>query len=214
VALVVAALCLLLTVSGCKPKDEPTTENTDKPVEASQVQATMTADATTSVDATSPATPSTTATTPTTPAKPSTTKPSTTKPAIPGLPAKVATFAKNYKGPVWYPTGVPKAFKIDMLDVVELEPGTGLVCDIAFFDGTNVILFTQGSAKARVSDVVSIGKVPWGTSGQADIMHEDPTDTTTAKMIVFKSGDTLCELNGSVDIEVLKAVAASMVPVK
>ena len=128
-------------------------------------------------------------------------------------PKKVGTFAANYKKPTWYPTYLPKSFGIDSVDVVEFDPGTGLVCDIAFTHGNDIIDFTQGSAKARSYEIVSIGKVPWGDQ-QADVVHEDPGDPTTRKMIVLSNKDGLAELSGSVSFEELKSVAASMMPVK
>ena len=128
-------------------------------------------------------------------------------------PAKVGEFAANYKKRVWYPTYIPKSFALDSVEVVELDPGTGLVCDLAFTHGDDYVVFTQGSEKARGYDVVSVGKVPWGDQ-QADIVHEDPSDTATRKMIVLGNADGLAELSGSVSFEELKSVAASMMPVK
>jgi len=142
---------------------------------------------------------------PSTPIEPS------AKPTI--WPAKVGAFAKNYKGAAWYPKYTPASFKIDSLDVVEMEPGTGLVCDIVYTDGTKAIQFTQGSPKARAYDIVSAGKVRWG-SETADIVYEDPQDKTTPRMIVYGKGGTLAELSGDVSFDELKAVAASMIAVK
>jgi hypothetical protein len=138
----------------------------------------------------------------------------TTAPAPQGAwPAKVGEFAANYKKRVWYPTSVPKTFGSPSVDVIELDPGTGFVCDIAFTQGSDAIVFTQGSAKARAYDIVSLGKVSWGDQ-QADIVREDPSDPTTRKMIVLSNADGLSELSGSVDFNVLKEVAASMKPVE
>jgi len=128
-------------------------------------------------------------------------------------PAKVGEFAANYKKRTWYPTYIPKSFAIDSVEVVELDPGTGLVCDIAFTRDKDYVVFTQGSEKARAYDIVSVGKVPWGDQ-QADVVHEDPSDTATRKMIVLSNADGLAELSGSVSFEELKSVAASMMPVK
>jgi hypothetical protein len=137
----------------------------------------------------------------------------TTGPAPVGSwPKKVGAFAASYKKRTWYPTYVPKSFEIDSIDVVELDPGTGLVCDIAFTHGNDDIVFTQGSATARSYDIVSVGKVAWGDQ-QADVVHEDPSDTSTRKMIVLSNKDGLAELSGSVSFEELKSVAASMMPV-
>ena len=128
-------------------------------------------------------------------------------------PKKVGTFAVNYKKRTWYPSYLPKSFGVDSVDVVEFDPGTGLVCDIAFTHGSDIIDFVQGSAKARSYEIVSIAKVPWGDQ-QADVVHEDPGDPTTRKMIVLSNKDGLAELSGSVSFEELKSVAASMMPVK
>jgi hypothetical protein len=138
----------------------------------------------------------------------------TTAPAPRGAwPAKVGEFAANYKKRVWYPTAVPKSFEAPSVDVIELDPGTGLVCDMAFTHDSDAIIFTQGSAKARAYDIVSLGKVAWGDQ-KADIVREDPDDPSTRKMIVLSNADGLSELSGSVDFNVLKEVAASMKPVE
>lgn len=128
-------------------------------------------------------------------------------------PKKVGTFAANYKKRTWYPSSLPKSFEVDSVDVVEMDPNTGLVCDIAFTHGEDVIVFTQGSEKARAYDIVSVGTVPWGDQ-QADVVYEDPSDTTTRRMIVLRNEDGLAELSGSVAFEQLKTVAASMMPVR
>jgi hypothetical protein len=128
-------------------------------------------------------------------------------------PEKVGSFAATYGKRVWYPTYIPKSFVIDSVEVIEPDPGTGLVCDLAFTRGEDYVVFTQGSEKARAYDIVSVGKVPWGDQ-QADVVHEDPSDTSTRKMIVLSNADGLAELSGSVSFEELKSVAASMVPVK
>jgi hypothetical protein len=128
-------------------------------------------------------------------------------------PKKVGEFAANYKKRVWYPAYLPASFVVDSIDVVELDPKTGLVCDTTFTHGDDDIVLTQGSAKVRAYEIVSIGKVPWGDK-QADVVHEDPNDTTTRKMIVLSNKDGLAELSGSVTFEELKTVAASMMPVQ
>ncbi len=195
-------MCLLTACAvGCKSTNEVNTQKADGPVAQQAIQATLT------VDSTASATPAVTGAT-------ASVSPTSSSPA-PGKvwPAKVATFAKNFKGPVWFPATVPAGMKIDALDVVELEPGSGLICDIVWYDGKNPLMLTQGSPKSRTYEIVSIGKVAWGWD-TADVVHEDPTDPTTAKMIVYTKDGNLAELSGVVDFETLKAVAASMVPVK
>jgi hypothetical protein len=128
-------------------------------------------------------------------------------------PAKVADFASKAKIPVWYPSTLPKELKLDAVDVLELEPGTGLVCD-AYFVGTDTELgLIQGSPKTREYEIVSLGKVPWGTK-TADIVCEDPEDSSSPRMIVYSSKDNLAELWGGASLDQLKAIAASMVLVK
>jgi len=198
--LLTGACVLVLAATGCKSTNAPNTEKATSPVSAEAIQATLTVDSSATAESTSAAGASI--------------SPTSTQ-AAPGVawPAKVGTFAKNFKGPVWYPTYIPKGMKVDMLDVVELEPGAGLICDIVFYDGKNPMMFTQGSPKKRSYDIVSVGKVPWG-SETADVVYEDPTDTTTAKMIVLSKDGVLAELSGVVDFNTLTAVAASMKPVK
>ena len=128
-------------------------------------------------------------------------------------PEKVGSFAASYDGAVWYPTSLPEGFEPDAVDVVELEPKTGLVCDIVFVKGDQYIVFTQGSAQARSYDVVSVGKTAW-SDVVADVAHEDPSDQSSPKMIVLAEGESLAELSGSVDFKVLESVAASMMPVE
>lgn len=128
-------------------------------------------------------------------------------------PAKVADFAKKAKGPVWYPTAIPEGVTVDALDVLELEPGTGLVCDVFFVGGSTEIGFIQGSPTTREYEIVSLGKVPWGTE-TADVIYEDPEDTSSPRMIVYSSKENLAELVGGAGFEQLKAIAASMVLVK
>jgi hypothetical protein len=190
----------LLSSAGCKSINEPNTEKATSAVKQEAIQATLSVDASSALD---PGSPGGSSLSPTSTA------------IVPGKawPAKVATFAKNFKGPVWYPTYVPKGMKVDSLDVVELDPGSGLICDIVFYDGKNPLMFTQGSPKSRTYQIVSVGKVPWGTD-TADVVHEDPSDTTTAKMIVYTKDGNLAELSGVVDFETLKKVAASMMPVR
>lgn len=153
------------------------------------------------------------------PAKPSGKDASATAPAAAAVaptgdwPAKVAEFATKVKGPVWYPSAVPEGLAVDALDVLELEPGTGLVCDILFVGGSTEVGFTQGSPKTREYDLVSVGKVAWG-SETADVIYEDPEDTSSPRMIVYDSTENLAELYGGASFDQLKAIAASMVVVK
>jgi hypothetical protein len=128
-------------------------------------------------------------------------------------PAKVGTFKKNFKKQVWYPTYVPKGFKIDSLDIVELDKGSGLVCDIVYLNGDNMIDFMQGSPKSRTTDIVTIKKVPWGTE-TASLTYQIPDDPSTLPMIIYYKGGTLIELTAQgASVDELKKMAASMVPV-
>jgi hypothetical protein len=102
---------------------------------------------------------------------------------------------------------------VDGIDVLELETGSGLVCDIVYMSGDKELEFMQGSPKTREYDIVSVGKVPWGTE-TADVVYEDPADPTTPKMIVYSKNGTLAELSGTASFEELKAMAASMVAAK
>lgn len=128
-------------------------------------------------------------------------------------PEKVGRFSASFEGTTWYPSELPDGFAADTVDVIELEPQTGLVCDVAFFKGEDAIVFTQGSALARQYDIEPVGTVAWGDA-TAQIVYEDPADTTSAKMIVFSEEGALCELSGTVDFAVLEAVAKSMTRVK
>ena len=80
-------------------------------------------------------------------------------------PAKVGAFAKSFSGPVWYPKTIPSGYKTDSIDIVELEPGSGLICDIIFVNGEKSLGFTQGSPKTRDYEIVSIGE---GAVGNRD----------------------------------------------
>jgi hypothetical protein len=128
-------------------------------------------------------------------------------------PKKVGEFAKEFKKPVWYPTFVPNGFNLDSVDVVEFDPGSGLVCSIVFTDGAKVVQFTQGSPTNRSYDLVSVAKVPWG-GAIADVVHEIPADTSSPITIVYSAGGNFAELSGEVSAEDLKAIAASMKQVK
>jgi hypothetical protein len=128
-------------------------------------------------------------------------------------PAKVGQFSTKFKGAVWYPTKLPSGMKTDSLDVLEFEPGSGLVCDIFFVSSKSEVSFLQGSPKTREYDIVSVGKVPWGPES-ADVVYEDPEDKTSPQMIVYNAKGTLAELSGGSTFAELKAIAASMVLVK
>jgi hypothetical protein len=197
----VAFATLLLTGCACQPLDQPNTEQGG--IDATgTVQADLTPDATSTPGATS--TPE--ATTPVEPTKPAT-------PAI--WPAKVATFKKSFKKAVWYPAYLPSGYKVESLDIMEMDPDThtGLVCSIIYLNGEKVLQFAQGSPTDRKVDVVSAGKVPWGTD-TADIMYQDPEDTSTPPMIIYSKGGTYIELQGDPSLAELKKIAASMVPVE
>jgi hypothetical protein len=129
-------------------------------------------------------------------------------------PVRLGKFAAALKIPVWYPKQLPKGYKVLSCDTVEYEPGSGLVADTVFTDGNGGLNLRQGSPKARgYQDMVPAGKVPWGTE-QADIVYQDPI-SKSSPMIVYYKGGTMAELEGtSITFEQLKAVAASMVPVR
>ncbi len=80
-------------------------------------------------------------------------------------PPKVGAFAKSFRGPVWYPKTIPSGYKTDSIDIVELEPGSGLICDIIYVNGEKSLGFTQGSPKTRDYEIVSIGE---GAVGNRD----------------------------------------------
>lgn len=128
-------------------------------------------------------------------------------------PVKVSSFAKSFGRASWYPRYLPKGFRIQALDVVELEPGSGLVCDVTYSNGAKGLEYVQGSPKTRTYDVVSAGKVTWG-SEKADVVYEDPSDSRSRRIIVYNRGANLAELSGDVSFAELKAVARSMVRVK
>jgi hypothetical protein len=130
------------------------------------------------------------------------------------IPAQVVKFAKDFNGPAWYPKVIPKGYKNDSVDVVELETGSGLICDVVFLNGDKSVGFTQGSPQTRDYQILSVGKVPWGTFGSADVIYEDPEDKSSPLMIVFTSGGNFAEIYGDTGIEPLKAMAASMSSVK
>ena len=209
--LLIAALLGTAAVGlqGCKGSDTPKVSTQGIVVEATgTVQATLTPEAT--------STPITSAEVPETDAAAAANAlaadPGPTAPS--GIwPAKVGAFAKSFSGPVWYPKTIPAGYKIESLDIVELEPGSGLICDIIYTKGESSIGLTQGSPKTRDYEIVSAGKVPWGTE-TADLMYEDPADKSSPQMIVYLKGGNFAELYGDASLAELKAMAASMVPVK
>ena len=200
VLLIAMLATLLLAGCACTPIDQPIEEQGG--VESTgTVQADMPIQTTPTVDTTTPG-----SVTPTTAPEP-------TAPAP--WPAKVGTFAKNFKKEAWFPIYIPKGYKIDSVDVVEMDKGTGLVCDMVYLNGDKVLQFTQGSPKDRSYAIVSAGRVPWGSAGnKADIVYQDPTDTSTPPYIVYSHGGTFIELQGDPSLAELKKVAASVVPVK
>jgi hypothetical protein len=203
---VVVATFALLAVAGCTSVNSVNTETKNVVDSTGTVQASMSAEPTgsDSVLSTAPAP---------APGSPGAVAPST-KPGVATVwPTKVGTFAKNFKGPVWYPKYMTAGYKLDSLDVVEFDPGSGLVADIVYLNGEKTIGFTQGSPATRDYEIVSVGKVAWGTE-QADIVYEDPEDTTSPQMIVYSKGGNFAELYGDAGIGELTKVAASMVPVK
>jgi len=209
----IAALATLVALaaltSGCKSRNEPITESKNVIESTGTVQATDTFVPTPTVEPSS----STVPTVVIIPA-PGAGEPQVKSSGPKGFwPDKVGGFAASFKYPVWYPKTLPAGYKVDSLDVVELEPGAGLVCDIVYMNGDKMLGFTQGSPASRDYEIVSVGKTPWGNK-TADVVHEDPSDTTSAIMIVLVDGGNLAELYGDVSPAELKAVAASMAPVK
>jgi hypothetical protein len=142
------------------------------------------------------------------------TNPYATPPAMSSniWPARLGKFAAAIKVPVWYPKQLPKGYKVLSCDTVEMEAGSGLVADTVFSDGNGGLNLVQGSPTKRSYEIISIAKVPWGTQ-QADVVYQDPQDTTSPRLIVYSKGGNFAELSGDVTLEQLKAVAASMVPV-
>ncbi len=128
-------------------------------------------------------------------------------------PAKVGQFAANFKGPVWFPKTIPTGYKVDSIDVVEFDPGSGLVCDAVWLNNGKVLELMQGAPKNRSYPITSAGKVKWGTD-TADVVKQDPTSASSPVSIVYSKGGTFAELSGDLTLDQLKLVAASMVAVK
>jgi hypothetical protein len=206
-SIAVVLLCVsLVALQGCKGKDTPNTSTKGLVVES-----TGTVQATSSVETTVPISSEIATTSVADAANALAAAPAPKTSTI--WPAKVGAFAKSFKGPVWYPKTIPKGYKVDSLDLVELEPGSGLICDIVYVSGDKSLGFTQGSPKTRDYEIVSTGKVPWGTE-TADVVYEDPSDPASAQMIVYNKGGNFAELYGDASLAELKAMAASMVEVK
>ncbi len=226
VAPVIAVALIVLVLSGvsaCKSKDTAKTEKRGAIEATGTVQAQLPPESSVStessgaVSATATSAVSTTGTSGASkPATRSASAPSKTtqKPAAPTIwPAKVGKYARAVRSPVWYPKSVPAGFKVNSLDVVEFDKGSGLVCDMVFLKGDKALLFTQGSPKNRSYAIVSQGKVPWGPE-TADIVRQDPADPASPVMIVYSRGGNFAELQGDASLAELKAIAKSMVPVK
>jgi len=203
-AAVLAASTVLVVLAGCTGSDTPNTETLGAILSTGTVQAPTATDDTSdtvnlSTDATAAVVTSGTV---------------TAKPSAPKLwPANVSKFAANVKSPVWFPKTVTSGYKIESADIVELDKGTGLICSIVWVGGDKAIVFTQGSPKQRSYPVESEGKVAWGTE-KADIMRFDPEDPESPWVIVYNKAGNFAELQGDATLDELKAVAASMVPVK
>jgi hypothetical protein len=209
-AIVTSAFIALLCVAavglqGCKGKNTPNTSTKGLVESTGTVQATMSVETTAVTSADVPTSSA---------ADAANALAAAPAPKVSTIwPPKVGAFAKSFSGPVWYPKAIPKGYKSDSIDLVELEPGSGLICDIVYVSGEKSLGFTQGSPKTRDYEVVSTGKVPWGTD-TADVVLEDPADPASAQMIVYNKGGNFAELYGDASIAELKAMAASMVAVK
>lgn len=189
-------------LAGCKAPTEPIT------VPTSGLDATGTVNAPLPVDtSTVPATGSPN------PASSTASASAASKAPVGPWPAKLGSFAKAMKYTVWFPKALPTGYKLDSVDIVELDTGTGLICDMAWVSNDKVVEFTQGSPKERDYPIDSVGKVPWGTA-TADIVHQDPADKSSPVIIVYSKGGNFAELQGDPSLDELKAIAASMVVVK
>jgi hypothetical protein len=201
-ALTFVAVVAAVALTGCVPPNLPSTETQGAVSATGTVQATLPSENATATTTTPGASAGTTMAA------------SKAAPAVPTLwPAKVGLFAKNVSSLVWYPKSLPGGYKADSIDIVELDKGTGLICDIVYLKGDKALMFTQGSPKTRDYPIVSTGKVPWGTA-KADVVHQDPTDPSSPVVIVYSSPGNFAELQGDATLAELKAVAASMVLVK
>ena len=124
-------------------------------------------------------------------------------------PRKVAIFSQDSGLPAWYPAYLPAGFDIETIDVVELDQGAGLVCDILFLNGDKAVTFVQGSPTNRRYAVDSAEKTPWGDQTAA-VVRIDPSDPASPSMIVFEKDGTFVELGGDIPLDELKKMAASM----
>jgi hypothetical protein len=230
---VLALACVLLvSAAGCKRKNTPIIEFVDAPVSAPTVEATMSVQPSSTPSAStssSAAAPTGKVTVPGSKGNDITLKGSNAPPAAGTVeapmkkqaptnkntlwPTKVATFHLNYNGEAWWPKSVPAGYKIDSLNVVEFDRGSGLVCDTIWVSGGKMVELIQGSPKNRAYSYTSSGKTAWGT-GTADVVRQDPSDLTAPVTIVYNKGGTFAELSGDLTLTQLKAMAASMVPVK
>jgi hypothetical protein len=129
-------------------------------------------------------------------------------------PKELAAFAKSFAtyGEAWFPTSLPRGYKLDSAETSELGKGSGPLSDVLFLNGDLGISLTQGSPKLRDYEILALEKVPWGTA-TASVVYDDPEDTTSAKYIVYSDGKNLAELSGDVPIETLEQIAAGMVVV-
>ena len=197
---------------GCKSKDTPNVEKRGAIESTGTVQAEIPSGATATVQASGFAGTNGGGTSSGTTTAPSSTQ--TNKPTAPTIwPAKVGQFARAVGSPIWYPKSLPAGWKLDSVDVIELDKGTGLVCDIVFLKGDKALVFTQGSPKERSYDVVSSQRVAWGYE-TADVVHQDPADPSSPVIIVYNRGGNFAELQGDPSLAELKAIAEGMVPVK
>jgi hypothetical protein len=128
-------------------------------------------------------------------------------------PRKVGQFGEDYDGTVWYPAYIPAGFELETIDIVEFEPGTGLVCDVLFLSGQKTIAFTQGSPKARGYEASATASTPWGDAS-ASLLPIDPSDPKSPSMVVLSKDGNLAELSGDIPLDELKKIAASMEVVK
>lgn len=130
-------------------------------------------------------------------------------------PATVGTFAREFQKPVWYPTYLPAGYKLDTTYLIEFAPDGSLMCEVVFLNGDSQLVFDQGSPVGRDYEIVSTGKVAWGSAGdKADTMSSDTEDPEAPPMIVFSKDGNLMELQGDPSLDELKKVAAGMVLIK
>lgn len=193
--LLVAACAAAVLLAGCRGSAEPITEQS------------IGSDATGTVNAPLPGSSSATSSATTTGSTSST----ATLPS--GFPAKAVKFAQSVGYTVWYPKGLPTGYALQALDIVELDPGTGLILDMTLLNGGKAVMFTQGSPKERSYPIDSVEKVPWGTA-TADVVRQDPADPSSKIIIVYSKDGNFAELQGDISNDALKAIAASMMPVK